>query len=76
MIGYLRDMMRCKPFFSNSCELSVVWAAFSERSYEGMRSRQMFEGTTKNASTQVSEQFLRNNRFIVIKEKKIIFLHI
>ena len=26
-IGYLRDMIRCKPFFENNFERSVVWAA-------------------------------------------------
>ena len=31
--------------FCKYCERDVVWAASCERSYEGMRSRQMFEST-------------------------------
>ena len=35
------------------CDFVCIWAALSECNYEGMRSRQMFEVTTKNAHMQV-----------------------
>ena len=37
-------------------ERTEVCPAFCESSYEGMRSRQMFEDTTKNAHTQVKRE--------------------
>ena len=48
----------------NYCERAGVWAAFCERSYEGigfnedgivqgLKPRQMFEGTTKFADVQI-----------------------
>ena len=54
--------------FMNYCERTGVWAAFSERSYEGigfnedgivlgLKPRQMFEDTTKFADVQEKSHF-------------------
>ena len=52
-------MIRYKPLFVNNSSRTGVCTASCERSYEGIGSqlpRQMFEGTTKNAHTQVKRE--------------------
>ena len=72
---------KAKPIFANIFERSCVWAAFSERNYEGIgvcgglggKPRQMFEITTFPPTLQLFARKSFQQFYKVVQNKNLMF---